>query len=309
MAVIGTGTMGPGMGFCFAQAGIKTFLFDVSADQLRLAEERLAAIGKLYKDEGLIPAERVDSALANITLTDDLAQAVSRVQFVLEAVPERMEIKHRVYKQLEELAPAETILATNTSGLSITEIGSVLKDPSRIVGLHWVNPPELVPLVEVIKADQTPDELLDLTYQLAEKIGKKPIRVTKDIRGFAMNRLQFALFREALHLAQTGALSPEDVDRAFRYGHGFRTSWQGPLQTADLGGLDIFHSVASYLFADLSDMKEPPRMLSDKIQAGELGLKSGQGFFEWDEAAQGLVKKRDKYFARQWKLINQVKDE
>ena len=307
MAVIGTGTMGPGMGFCFAGAGIETVLYDISPDQVGRAERRIKDIGRLYSEEGLLPADRVEAALDRIKLTTDLAEAVGGAQFVLEAAPEKMEVKHQVFPELEKLAPAEAVLATNTSGLSVTEIGSSLKNPARIVGMHWVNPPELVPLVEVIKAEQTPDELMNLTYDLAVRIGKKPIRVGRDLPGFAMNRLQFALLREALDLVESGVLSPEDVDRAFKYGHGFRTSWQGPLQTADLGGLDIFHAVAAYLFTDLAATKEPPRVLADRVAAGDLGLKTGRGFYEWTDQAKEMVRKRDIYFARQWKLINQVK--
>ena len=309
MAVIGSGTMGPGMGFCFARAGIGVRIYDISDEQVELAKARLEQIGGLFSSEGLLSPENTREALGRISLTTDLAEALNGAQFVLEAVPEKLELKHQVFKKLQQLCAPDAILATNTSGLSISEISRALDEPSRLVGLHWVNPPELVPLVEVIKGEHTPDETMDLTYELALKIGKQPIRVNQDIPGFAMNRLQFALFREALHLVESGALSAEDVDKAFRYGHGFRTSWQGPLETADLGGLDVFSSVASYLFRNLSSAQEPQPVLSELITDRKLGLKSGQGFFTWDEEAKKKVLKRDIYFARQGKLIEQVKND
>ncbi len=308
IAIIGSGTMGPGMGFCFARAGLDVIIYDPVEKQRKKSEIRLREIGELFTAEKLHTAAEVEAALGRISLTGDFKQALGEAQFVLEAVPEKMEIKHEVFRQIEEAARPEAVLATNTSGLSVTGIGSVLKDPSRLVGFHWVNPPELVPLVEVIRSDKTAGWIMDLAYDLAVKIGKEPIRINRDIPGFAMNRLQMALLREALHLVESGVLSAEDVDKAFKYGHGFRTSWQGPLETIDLGGLDIFYRISTYLLNELSDAKGPQKPLVDMVEAGNLGLKTGQGFYTWDEEAKKRVRKRDIYFARQGKLIKEVKN-
>jgi 3-hydroxybutyryl-CoA dehydrogenase len=229
------------------------------------------------------------------------------VQCVEEAVPEVLDLKLKVFREIEGLCSEEVMLATNTSGLSVTSIGSSCQYPERVVGFHWVNPPELVPLVEVIRGKHTNIETAQLASDLAQKLGKVPIIIRKEVPGFAMNRLQFAVLREALYLVEEGVLSPEDVDKAMSYGLGFRYPWLGPMKTADLGGLDVFHSIASYLFRDLSSMKEPPESFRRLIDEGKLGIKTGRGFYDYEnESTEEILRKRDLYFVRQWKLIREV---
>ena len=173
--------------------------------------------------------------------------------------------------------------------------------------MHWVNPPELVPLVEVIRGEKTADETVNLILGIAKRLGKMPIIIQKEVPGFAMNRLQFAALREALHLVETGVVTPEDADKAMSYGVGFRYPWLGPLKTADLGGLDVFHTVASYLFSDLNAMESPPELLSRLVEDGKLGIKTGKGFYDYEkESSEEILKKRDLYFLRQWKLIRDI---
>ncbi|MFN2225020.1 MAG: 3-hydroxyacyl-CoA dehydrogenase family protein, partial [Anaerolineae bacterium] len=236
MAMIGAGTMGAGMGMCYAQAGYEVALYDVQAAQLPMALERIANSQAVLVAEGLLPAEEAEAARGRITTTTDLAEALDGVQFVLEAAPERLDLKQRLFREMEGLCPADTILATNTSGLSITAIASACQHPERVGGQHWANPAEIVPLVEVIRGERTSDETLDVIYRVTEKLGKVPVLVQKDVPGFASNRLQFAVLREALHLVAEGIVSAEDVDRTLKNGVGFRYPWLGPLETADLGG-------------------------------------------------------------------------
>jgi len=306
-ALIGAGTMGAGMSMCFAQAGFRVTLQDVSEEQLDKALDRIAKSQDVLIQESVLSVEEAVQARERIITTSNLEQALNGAQFVLEAVPEVLDLKLKVFGQIEGLCSDEVILATNTSGLSVTSIASACQYPERVVGFHWVNPPELVPLVEVIRGKQTSIETAQFTSDLARKLGKMPIMIQKELPGFAMNRLQFAVLREALHLVEEGVISPEDVDKAMSYGLGFRYPWLGPIKTADLGGLDVFYSIASYLFKDLSSMKEPPESFRRIIDEGKLGIKTGRGFYDYEnESTEEILRKRDLYFIRQWKLIQEV---
>lgn len=306
-ALIGAGTMGAGMAMCFAQAGFDVMLHDISEKQLDKALDRIAKSQDVLIKECVISIEEAAKARDRITTTPSLEQALDGVQFVVEAVPEVLDLKLKVFRQIEGLCSEELILATNTSGLSVTSIGSSCQHPERVVGFHWVNPPELVPLVEVIRGKHTNMATAQLASDLAQKLGKMPIIIRKEVPGFAMNRLQFAVLREALYLVEEGVVSPEDVDKAMSYGLGFRYPWLGPMKTADLGGLDVFHTIASYLFKDLSSMKEPPESFRRLIDEGKLGIKTGRGFYDYENVStEEVLRKRDLYFVRQWKLIREV---
>ena len=307
VAIIGAGTMGAGIGLCFALSGYKIALYDVKSEQLDKALARIKSSQKILTQEGVISESEAKAAITRIAVAANLKEALNGAQFVLEAVPEILDIKQKIFVEMEPLCTSETIMTSNTSGLSITNIASVCKHPERIGGMHWVNPPELVPLVEVIQSKFTADGTVHLIWDLANRLGKAPVLVRRDVPGFAMNRLQFAIFREALHLVETGVLSPKDVDRTIRHGLGFRYPWLGPLKTADLGGLDVFHSISKYLFKELSTMQEPPETFDRLIAEGKLGIKTGQGFYEFEEeSSDNLLRKRDLYFIRQLKLIQEL---
>jgi 3-hydroxybutyryl-CoA dehydrogenase len=309
VAMIGAGTMGAGMGMCYAQAGYDVVLYDVEAQQLDGALARIDNSQAVFVAEGLISAEGAETARGRISATTDLATALDGVQFVLEAAPERLDLKQNLFREMETLCPSDTILATNTSGLSVTAIASVCAHPERVGGQHWANPAEIVPLVEVIRGEQTSDETVDIIYRVTERLGKVPVVVQKEVPGFASNRLQFAVLREALYLVQEGVVSAEDVDRTLKNGVGFRYPWLGPLETADLGGLDTFHSVAQYLLPALSTMGTTPDFFDRLIEAGDLGIKTGQGFYDYEGADRDeILRKRDLYFIRQLKLLREIQD-
>jgi 3-hydroxybutyryl-CoA dehydrogenase len=309
-AIIGAGTMGAGIGLCFAQAGLDVMLFDIMVEQLNAAMERIKNSQEALIREAVITDAAAVEALRRVGLATDLKTALEGVQFVLEAVPEDLDLKHRVFKEVECLCSPDTILATNTSGLSITNIASACDHPERIVGFHWVNPPELVPLVEVIRGENTSSETANLIYALAEKLGKKPVMIRREAPGIGLNRLQFAVLREAFHMVETGVVSPDDLDRIMKYGLGFRYSWLGPLETADLGGLDVFHSIAGYLFKELSAAQGPPESLNRLVENNHLGIKTGRGFYEYEEGSRDeILRRRDLYFVRQWKLIQAMRRE
>jgi 3-hydroxybutyryl-CoA dehydrogenase len=307
VAVIGAGIMGSGMSMCYAQAGYEVALYDVEAAQLERALDRIGNSQAVFVGEGLLTADEAEATRARIATTADLAQALAGVQFVLEAAPEKLALKQRLFRDMEGLCPADTILATNTSGLSITAIASACEHPERVGGQHWANPAEIVPLVEVIRGELTSDNTVNVIYRVTEKLGKVPVVVQKDVPGFASNRLQFAVMREALHLVAEGIVSAEDVDRTLKNGVGFRYPWLGPLETADLGGLDTFHSVAQYLLPALSAMQTTPQFFDRLIEEGKLGIKTGQGFYDYTGADRDeILRKRDLYFIRQLKLIRAI---
>jgi len=308
VAMIGSGTMGAGMSWCFAQSGYNVKLYDVSPQQLERARARLETIQNLFVEEGLISAEAARAARKRIITVTRLEESLDGVQYVLEAVPERLALKQQLFVQFEGCLPVDAILATNTSGLRITDIAAVCKHPERVGGMHWANPAEIVPLVEVIRGERTSDNTVDVIYRVTEKLGKAPVVVNKDIPGFVSNRLQYAVFREALHLVETGVVSAQDVDRTLKCGVGFRYPWLGPLETADLGGLDVFHGISQYLFKDLSNMTTSPAFFDEIVREGKLGIKAGQGFYDYQGVSRDeVLRKRDLYFIRQLKLIHKIK--
>ncbi len=309
VAVIGAGTMGNGIAQVVAQAGYNVKLHDVNPRQLERACTRIEAIQKLFMQEDLVPVEAARAARERITTTTHLEESLMDVQYVLEAVPERLPLKQQLFVQFEECCPDDAILATNTSGLRITDIASVCRHPERVGGMHWVNPPEIVPLVEVIRGERTSDATVDAIYKVTERLGKMPVVVNMDIPGFVSNRLQYAVLREALHLVETGAVSAQDVDRTLKCGVGFRYPWLGPLETVDLGGVDVFYGVGQYLLKELSNMSAPPEFFGKLVQEGKLGIKSGQGFYDYGRVSrEEVLRKRDLYFIRQLKLIREVRE-
>jgi len=308
-AMIGAGTMGAGFGLCFALARCRARLYDINQEQLDLGLTRIKNALDLFVSEGVITNQEAEAALPLISATTDLKEALSGVQFVLEAVPEVMDLKQNLFPEIESMVAEDTILASNTSALSITGIASVCERPENICGMHWFNPPELVPLVEVIKGEKTSKETASTVYELVEKLDHEPIMVKKEAPGFVGNRMQLALFREALHILEDGIAEPEDVDKAVKYALGFRWSWQGPAETADLGGLDTWNYVATYLFTKLSNMTETPGFFQKMIKDGKLGVKNGKGFYDYDsQAGLDAVRKRDLYFIRQRKTVREVKE-
>ena len=272
VAVAGAGTMGALIAQTFAACGYETSLWNRSQSGL----ERGRAI--MAENLASIPLAHQEAA-DRVCLTSDL-NCFRNADLVIESIAENLEVKHTFYRQIEPLLKETCLVATNTSGLSITALAQAFAAPERFCGMHWINPANLIPLIEVISGEKTAPETAAAVYALAEVLGKKPIHV-RDVPGFALNRLQFAVLREALHMVETGAASMEDVDKAMKYGLGLRYACIGPFETADLGGLDIFCGISEYLFADLADDKEPQALLRQKKAEGKLGLKSGEGFFDY----------------------------
>ncbi len=295
VAVVGAGTMGAGIAGMFARTGRRVHLVDLSDALLDRAMARLRLGQDALVEAGLLRSRDADASAARVTTTTDLAEACDGSDFLLEAVTEDLALKQEVFAACDRLCPRDTVLATNTSGLSVTAIAGATGRPDHVGGLHFWNPPHLIPLVEVIRADPTSEETAERLKAVAIGLNKKPIMVRKDVPGFVGNRLQFAVVREALHLLQEGVATAEDIDTAMTAGPGLRYSFLGPLRTADLGGLDVFRAISSYLFASLSADREAPEALHALVEAGKFGAKSGAGFYEYSDADLGrFMRRRDR---------------
>ena len=225
-----------------------------------------------------------------------MAEAADGVQFVVETVSEDLELKRKTFKELDTLCPADTILATNTSVISITEIAAESKNRERIVGTHFWNPPYLIPLVEVVRGKDTSDETMDRTFSLLQAVDKHPVRVNKDVPGFVGNRLQHALWREAISIVERGIADASTVDECIRFGFGLRLPILGPLETADMVGTDLTLAIHEYILKYLEDSPEPSPLLRKKVEEGDLGFKSGRGFQDWPpEKAEESRKRLQEY--------------
>ncbi len=274
-AVIGTGTMGPGMGAVLARTGIETALYDVSPEALERAK------GGAELAAGVL--ERLDAAKeegGSLRFESDLGAALEGADFVIEAVPEKLELKHEVFKQFEQAVGPDTVLASNTSGIPITKIAEVCEHPERVVGMHWSNPPHLIPMIEVIPGEQTSRETVDATAELVRRVGYHPVE-EKEVPGFVENRILYAILRECLDLVDRGIISPEGLDLNVRWGIGYKLAVIGPMELLDMAGLDIYNAVGSYLNQDLSTSGEVSKTIRDRIEQGRLGMKTGGGLYDY----------------------------
>lgn len=304
VAVIGAGIMGHGIAQVFALGGYRVTLNDLNGIILSNAFERLKANLETFAENGLISRDEIPNTLSRIAPFTNLREAVRDADLVVEAVSEDIELKRKVFNQLDECCPARTILASNSSSLLISDFTSRTKRQDKVVLTHWFNPPHIVPTVEIIKGNRTSDETVDLVYALLKKVRKLPVKIAKEIPGYLVNRIQLAMAREVWHLWEQGIASAEDIDVAVKGSFGFRLASIGPLLTNDLGGNDTNYAVARYLFPLLNDSHEPPPAFATMVQAGDLGAKTGKGFFHYSkEEWNRIVKKRDQEFLRRLKAL------
>jgi len=278
-AVIGAGTMGHGIAQVLAMAGIKTRLYDIDAAGIESALTKVAANLDKGVARGKVTDEAARAARAALSGTTDLEAAVDGVNVVIEAVPEIMPLKIELFGKFGEMLGPDVLLATNTSSLPIGEIAAAAKNPERVTGMHFFNPVHIMKLVEVVRTKDSSDEAIATSMDLARRLGKEPILV-KDSPGFASSRLGLVIGLEAMRMVESGVASAEDIDKAMTLGYGFP---MGPLKLTDLVGLDVRLSIAEYLAGELGEHFQPPAILRDKVAKGELGKKSGQGFYDWSE--------------------------
>jgi 3-hydroxybutyryl-CoA dehydrogenase len=293
IAVVGAGLMGTSIALDWARAGFGVTIYDNDRDRVDSTTRRAREIGQALVEGGVITANELNLAVARLTATADLGEAVGEADYVAEAIVEDLAVKQSLYAELDAITRPDAILASNTSTLMPSSLAEPTSHRGRVIVAHYFNPAHLIPVVEVVLGPETAPETVETTTRLLREAGKTPAVLRKEVPGFIANRLQSALLREALALVEDGVCSMEDLDAVVSLGFGRRLAVFGPLALHDMAGLDVWHAIASGLFPLISDAKEPQAMLADRFARGDLGFKTGRGFYEWTptEAAAALAKR------------------
>lgn len=286
IAVIGAGTMGNGIAHVFAQHGYKVNLVDLNPDQL---EKAIATIRKNLERQvakGILSAAESQQAIDNITTTSGLGEGVNRADLIIEAATENTQLKLSIFSEIDKLAPANAVLATNTSAISITQIASATQRPEKVIGMHFMNPVPVMKLVEVINGYSTEKQITEQIVELSKKLGKIPA-VVNDYPGFIANRILMPMINEAIYSLYEGVAGVEEIDTIMKLGMAHP---MGPLQLADFIGLDTCHSILQVLHEGLGNPKYAPcPLLTNMVTAKKLGVKSGEGFYLYTAGSKDLV--------------------
>lgn len=304
ISVIGAGTMGHGIAEVFAMYNYKVSIYDRNRKNHENVIEEIKNELEFMAEENYIEKEIIEIALSNIRIFSNLEEAVKNADYVIESIPEILELKQELFNELDKICPKHTILSSNTSSLSLSKLieNISVERKKRIMICHWYNPAHLMPIIELSYFGNMPEEIFSDVYELYLSIEKQPISVKKDIPGMIANRMLHALAREALHLIEIDAVSSKDIEKALKYGPGFRSATTGVLESADLGGLDIWCAVEDNLFKELNSSKKASDLLKEKVNNKKLGLKTEEGFFKYPKEIKEKIKKD--FFRR---LIIQLK--
>jgi 3-hydroxybutyryl-CoA dehydrogenase len=296
IGIVGAGLMGHALAQMFALKGYAVNLFDRDQEILAQVRERVTSNLKVFIDLGLVNEHEAETCFDNITLCRDMEDIYNGEDcIIIEAVSENLDTKKSIFAKLEKIAPPETILTSNTSAISITEISRELKFRERVVGTHFWNPPHIIPCVEVIRSEFTSDETFQTVLALLKKVGKEPVGVLKDVPGFLGNRMQHALWREAISLVEKGIATAEDIDRVVKFSFGLRLAFIGPLETADIAGLDLTLDVEKDLFPEIENSTNPSKLLTEMVKRKQTGVRKGKGFYEWSqEKIDAKISQRDR---------------
>lgn len=299
IAVIGAGLMGHGIALTFARGGHDVALFDP------VAEMRATVLDRVAESLRLLRAAKfeVDDALSCIAVCDALADAVGGADVIFEAAPEKLELKQSIFAEVEACAPKDAILASNTSVIQITKIMQGLTHRDRALGTHWWNPPHMIPLVEVVKTEWTNPAIADRMHALLAEVGKTPVLVEKDVPGFIGNRLQHALWREAISLVENGICTAEAVDDVVKASFGRRLAVLGPLENADLVGIELTQDIHDQVLFDLDRSQKPSQYLQKLQDEGRTGMAVGAGFRDWGEGDLAATKQKIADHLRQLEAI------
>ncbi|MBX3581086.1 MAG: 3-hydroxyacyl-CoA dehydrogenase family protein [Rhizobiaceae bacterium] len=278
IAIIGLGTMGPGMAARLARGGLQVTAYDVAPAAIERARTMLGSAETVLDSLGIAPPA---AGAGTVRLTDDIGDAVTGADLVIENVPENLSIKADVYRAIDGLVASDTIVASDTSGIPITKLQAHISNPARMVGMHWSNPPHIIPMIEVIGGEHTAPETIHAVRDFIRSLGLLPVVVKKDVPGFVENRVLYALLREVVDLVERGVIEPEDIDTCVSWGIGYKLAVVGPMALLDMAGLDIYNSVSTFLNSDLSDRKDVAPLIGGKIEEGMLGIKSGKGIYSY----------------------------
>jgi 3-hydroxybutyryl-CoA dehydrogenase len=296
-AVVGSGYMGGGIAQVLALAGVDVLLGDVDAERAEAARRRLVEEAASFVERGLFEQGAAETIAAHLSAAESVEAAVADVDYVTEAVFESREVKTAALARVSAAASPSTIIGTNTSAIPIGELAAAVEYPERFLGVHWMNPAPFVPAVEVIPHAGTAAEVVDAAEALMNAVGKTPARVA-DSPGFVANRLQFALYKEAVRVVEEGLATPEQIDTVVSNAFGFRLALFGPFAIGDMAGLDVYAASYESLAAEYGERLAAPGLLTETVEAGNLGLKSGRGFLDIpSEKAAALVAYRDRAYA------------
>jgi 3-hydroxybutyryl-CoA dehydrogenase len=285
VAVVGAGTMGSGIALAFALGGCEVRIADTDSRALKAAISRIQNSLDDMAEPSFISAAEAQQTINRIFAVPDLKAAVREVEIVTECIPERLELKQHMFAELENLSPIHAVLASNTSSLLLSDIGQLLRDKSRLIITHYFNPAHILRAVEVVASPATSASVVDRVCCLLTSVGKMPILLRKEIRGFIVNRIQAAMVREALFLLEQGVTTADELDRAIQGSIGPRLALLGPFQVMDLGGLDVWAEVLCNLLPQLTGEPAVPPLIQQKLRCNQLGAKSGHGFYEWSPSA------------------------
>ena len=292
-AVIGLGTMGAGIAAVMARAGLAVRAFDPDPAAVSRSQASLPVIAGVL-DRLAMPAK---GDATDVEFCPTLEAATEGADLVLENVPENIELKLRVLAEIDSLVSRDCVIASDTSGIPITKLQAPVSAPERVIGMHWSNPPHIIPMIEVIAGAQTSDATRDWLVRTIRELNLIPVVVKRDVAGFVENRILYAIMREALDLVESGVVDPEDLDRCVSWGIGYKLAIVGPMALLDMAGLDIYQSVGSYLNGQLSTRSDVSPYVTERTKSGDLGLKSGKGIFSYgDQEAERLRAERAKRF-------------
>ena len=306
IAVVGSGYMGGGIAQVLALAGARVALADVSAEIAQGNYERLLKESDEFVAAGLFPANATDLLKENLWAAKDIEEAVADAEYIEEAVPEVLEIKHATLGRISAAARPDAIIGSNTSTISIAKLAQVVENPERFLGVHFSNPAPFIPGVEVIPHEETSEATVQAARTIVGETGKETATV-KDVTGFVLNRLQYALFHEAAQVVEEGIASAEDVDTLVRTTFGFRLPFFGPFAIADMAGLDVYAFCYKSLQTGFPERFATPKILQDKVDAGQLGTKTGSGFLDVPaDRTAALVAYRNKAYVAMQKLIEEL---
>lgn len=301
IVIAGAGLMGASIAQIFMQYGYNTTIYSHKESSFERAKQIVANCQSTLVDNEVVTEEESKKIQESIKYTTSL-ECFRNAELVIEAISEVFDAKVDFFNKITEILPSNSIIATNTSAISINDLGELVENPERFCGTHWLNPPHIIPLVEITKGKKTNQLVADTLMKLLKDMGKEPVILKKDIKGFLSNRLQFALLREASYLVECGVATPEDIDRTLKYGNGIRYSCSGPFKIVDLGGIQVFNNVAKYLFPVLSKEDTESNLLMNMVKQGLNGISTERGFYEYTKHS-ALEEERE----RDRKMLNILK--